>query len=147
LLGRDLTDAFAAHYPGRDPNLGSAAGSRPPRPVDEFNPGAERIGGSRRPNHSGFGIDPRRQSMKLALLAVLGAILGALGGGAIGIVVGIAWVEIFKTVDSEAVLVFFTFMPIGAIVGAAGGAILFGVFAARDVEIPISREPAGGRDP
>jgi hypothetical protein len=45
------------------------------------------------------------------------------------------------------VLVFFNFMPTGAIVGAAGGgAILFGVIAARDVEIPITREPAGRRD-
>jgi hypothetical protein len=84
--------------------------------------------------------------MKIALLALLGAILGALGGGAIGIVVGIGWIEIFKNTNSEAMLVFFTFMPIGAILGAAGGAILFGVMAARDVEIPISREPAGRRD-
>ncbi len=84
--------------------------------------------------------------MKIALLAVLGAILGALGGAAIGIVVGIGWIEIFKTANSEARLVFFTFMPIGAIVGAAGGAILFGIIAARDVEIPISRDPVGRRD-
>jgi hypothetical protein len=84
--------------------------------------------------------------MTIALLALLGSILGALGGGAIGIVVGIGWFEVFRTTESEAVLVFFTLMPIGAIVGAAGGAILFGVIAARDVEIPITREPVGGRD-
>jgi hypothetical protein len=84
--------------------------------------------------------------MKIALLALLGSILGVLGGAAIGIVVGIGWFDVFKTTDSEAVLVFLNFMPTGAIVGAAGGAILFGVIAARDVEIPITREPAGRRD-
>lgn len=84
--------------------------------------------------------------MKIALLALLGAILGALGGGAIGIVAGIGWITAFKTANSEASLVFVTFMPLGAIVGAAGGAILFGVMAARDGEIPITREPASGRD-
>jgi hypothetical protein len=84
--------------------------------------------------------------MRIALFALLGAILGALGGGAIGIVVGIGWIELVKTTHSEAMLVFFTFMPIGAMVGAAGGAILFGVMAAHDVGIPVSREPAAGRD-
>jgi hypothetical protein len=84
--------------------------------------------------------------MKIALLALLGSILGALGGAAIGIVAGIGWIEAIKATDSEAALLFFTFMPIGAIVGAAGGAILFGIMAARDAEIPISREPAGRRD-
>ena len=53
--------------------------------------------------------------MKIALLALLGAILGALGCAAIGIIIGIAWVEILKTDGSEAVLVFFNFMPTGAI--------------------------------
>jgi hypothetical protein len=84
--------------------------------------------------------------MKIALLALLGSFLGALGGAAIGIVAGIGWVEVFKTANSEAMLVFFTFMPIGAVVGAAGGAILFGIIATRDVEIPIAREPAVRRD-
>jgi hypothetical protein len=84
--------------------------------------------------------------MKIALLVLLGLIFGALGGAAIGIVMGIGWIEVFKTTNSEAMLVFFTFMPIGAMVGAAGGAILFGVMAARDAEIPITREPAGRRD-
>jgi len=84
--------------------------------------------------------------MKIALLALLGAILGALGGGAIGIVAGIGWIEVFKSKNSEAMLVFFIFMPIGAMAGAVGGAILFAVLAARDGEIPICREPASGRD-
>ena len=84
--------------------------------------------------------------MKIALLALLGSFLGALGGAAIGIVAGIGWGEVFKTTNSEAMLVFFTFMPIGAVAGAAGGAILFGIIATRDVEIPITREHAGRRD-
>jgi hypothetical protein len=84
--------------------------------------------------------------MKIALLAVLGTILGALGGGAVGIIAGIGWIEVFKTTDSEATVMFLTFMPIGGLVGAAGGAILFGVMAVRDVEIPITKESAGRRD-
>lgn len=79
--------------------------------------------------------------MKIALLALLGAILGALGGGAIGVVAGIGWIELVKTANSEAMLVFFTFMPIGAIVGGLGGAVLFGMLAFRDTEMAIERQP------
>jgi len=87
--------------------------------------------------------------MKIALLAVLGLILGALGGAALGIGAGLAWVEIFQTTDFEGyggMLVFFTFMPIGAILGGLGGALLFGILAFRDNEIAIEREPIGGRE-
>jgi ABC-type antimicrobial peptide transport system permease subunit len=84
--------------------------------------------------------------MKMALLALLGAILGALGGAAIGIIIGIAWVEIFKTDGSEATLVFFIFMPSGAVAGAVFGGLAFGIMVARDAEIPISREHIGRRD-
>ena len=82
--------------------------------------------------------------MKIALLALLGLFLGTLGGAALGIGAGIAWVEIFKTTDFEGysgMLVFFTFMPIGAIVGGLGGALLFGMLAVRDSEIAIERKP------
>ena len=34
-------------------------------------------------------------------------------------------------------LVFFTFMPLGAVIGGLGGALLFGVIAARDAEIAV----------
>jgi hypothetical protein len=87
--------------------------------------------------------------MKIALLALLGLILGALGGAALGIGAGLAWVEIFKTSSFEGysgMLVFFTFMPLGAMIGGLGGALLFGVIAARDAEIALSREPARGQD-
>jgi len=82
--------------------------------------------------------------MKIALLVVLGLILGALGGAALGIGAGLAWVEIFKTTGLEGysgMLVFFTFMPLGAVIGGLGGALLFGVLALRDAAIAIEREP------
>jgi hypothetical protein len=74
---------------------------------------------------------------------VAGLILGALGGAALGIGLGLAWTEIFKTSDFEGqsgMLVFFTFMPLGAMIGGLGGALLFGLLAFRDSEIAIERE-------
>ena len=43
-------------------------------------------------------------------------------------------------------LVFFTFMPLGAMIGGLGGAFLFGVLAFRDSEIAIEQEPLRGAD-
>ena len=88
--------------------------------------------------------------MKIALLTLLGLVLGALGGAALGIGAGLAWVEIFQTTDLEGysgMLVFFTFMPLGAILGGLGGACLFGLLAFRDNEIAIEREPARNGEP
>ena len=88
--------------------------------------------------------------MKIALLALLGLILGALGGAALGIGAGLAWVEIFQTTDFEGysgMLVFFTFMPLGAVLGGLGGAFLFGLMAFRDNAIAIEREPIRQREP
>ena len=82
--------------------------------------------------------------MKIALLALLGLVLGALGGAALGIGAGLAWVEIFKTTSFEGysgMLVFFTCMPLGAMIGGLGGALLFGMMAYRDTEIAIERDP------
>jgi hypothetical protein len=87
--------------------------------------------------------------MKIALLVVLGLVLGALGGAALGIGAGLAWVEIFKTTNFEGysgMLMFFTFMPLGAVIGGLGGALLFGLLAARDAAIAIEREPMRRRD-
>jgi hypothetical protein len=87
--------------------------------------------------------------MKIALLVLLGLLLGALGGAALGIGAGLAWVELFKTSNFEGysgMLVFFTFMPLGAVIGGVGGAVLFGVIAVRDAEIAIEQEPARRRD-
>jgi hypothetical protein len=87
--------------------------------------------------------------MKIALLALLGLVLGALGGAALGIGAGLAWIEIFRTTSFEGysgMLVFFTFMPLGAAIGGLGGAALFGVMAVRDAAIAIEREPLRRRD-
>jgi hypothetical protein len=85
-----------------------------------------------------------KDAMKIALFALLGLVLGTLGGAALGVGAGIAWVEIFNTSNFEGysgMLVFFTFMPIGAIVGGLGGALLFGMLAFRDTDIAVAREP------
>ena len=87
--------------------------------------------------------------MKIALLVLLGLLLGALGGAALGIGAGLAWVEIFKTSSFEGysgMLVFFTFIPLGALIGGLGGALLFGVMAIRNAEIAIEKEPARRHD-
>jgi hypothetical protein len=63
--------------------------------------------------------------MKAAGLGCLGFVLGAIVGGVIGIVLGFVWVNVFHTSDFEGysgMLVFFSFMPIGAIVGGLLGA-------------------------
>src|ERR1700692_2690985 len=68
-------------------------------------------------------------AMKIALLVLLGLMLGALGGAALGIGAGLAWVEFFKTTSFEGysgMLVFFTFMPLGAVIGGLSGGLLFG---------------------
>jgi len=81
--------------------------------------------------------------MKVALLALLGLILGALGGAALGIGAGLLWVQLFKTTAFEGDggwLVFFTFMPVGALIGGLGGAFVLGLLAYRDNAIAIKRE-------
>jgi hypothetical protein len=94
-------------------------------------------------------LDQENASMKIALLVLLGLMLGALGGAALGIGAGLAWTEIFQTTSLEGysgMLVFFTFMPLGAAIGGLGGALLFGVIAFRDAEIAIEKQPAHRRD-
>ncbi len=81
--------------------------------------------------------------MKIVLLVLLGLFLGTLGGAALGVGAGFAWVGIFKTSNFEGysgMLVFFGFMPGGAMIGAIGGALLFAMMAVRDNEIAIERD-------
>jgi hypothetical protein len=81
--------------------------------------------------------------MKIVVLALLGLFLGAIGGAALGVGAGLAWVELFKTSDFEGysgMLVFFGFMPGGAMIGAVAGALLFAMMAMRDNEIAIERD-------
>ena len=64
--------------------------------------------------------------MKTFFLAALGTIAGLILGAAAGVLAGIAWTSIFKTTDFEgysAMLVFFTFAPVGAILGGLIGAV------------------------
>ncbi|OYU89761.1 MAG: hypothetical protein CFE29_11955 [Bradyrhizobiaceae bacterium PARB1] len=87
--------------------------------------------------------------MKVALLILLGLILGLIGGGALGLGAGVAWVELFKTSNFEgysAMLVFFTFMPIGALLGAVAGAILFGIAAAHPQKLSAEHLKQYDRD-
>ena len=82
--------------------------------------------------------------MKIVLLTLLGLVLGTLGGAVLGIAAGLAWLEVFKTMSFEgynSMLVFFTFMPLGAAIGGLGGALTFGLIAMRDAEIAIERQP------
>jgi hypothetical protein len=60
--------------------------------------------------------------VKVALLAFVGLFLGAIAGAVVGAVVGLAWTKVFETSGFEGysgMLVFSTFMPIGALLGAA----------------------------
>ena len=79
--------------------------------------------------------------MRIALLALSGLAQGALVGTALGIGAGLAWVEIFKTAsfegDSE-MPVFFTFMPLQAVIAEIGGALLFGIIAFATPKSPSS---------
>ena len=55
-------------------------------------------------------------------------------GAAVGVGLGLAYTKIFNVSDFEGhsgMLVFFTFMPLGAIVGGIGGAILLGIVGSR----------------
>jgi len=94
--------------------------------------------------------DGLEHTMKIALLVLLGLVVGALGGAALGIGAGLAWTQIFRTTAGfegyNGMLVFFTFMPLGAAIGGLGGAFLFGVIAIRDAEIALEQKPAHRRD-
>ena len=81
--------------------------------------------------------------MKLLLMVFVGLFLGLLGGAALGLGAGLAWTSLFHTSDFEGysgMLVFLTFMPIGALIGGVAGAIGLGVIAGRDGE---PRTPRG----
>ncbi|WP_316188886.1 hypothetical protein [Bradyrhizobium sp. SZCCHNS1054] len=80
--------------------------------------------------------------MKITLLAFAGLIIGIFGGAVLGVGLGLAWTEIANTSDFEGysgMLVFFTFMPLGAVVGGLGGAALFALLAIRDRDVALAR--------
>ena len=72
--------------------------------------------------------------MQAAGFGCLGFFLGAIVGGIIGVVLGFVWINVFHTSDFEGysgMLVFFTFMPIGAILGGILGAAALAAVALR----------------
>jgi branched-subunit amino acid ABC-type transport system permease component len=73
--------------------------------------------------------------MKIALLAIVGLFLGGLLGGVAGVALGFLYTTLAHTTSFEGysgMLVFFTFMPIGVIVGARIGAVGLGFVGGRD---------------
>jgi hypothetical protein len=73
--------------------------------------------------------------MKIVLLGLVGLILGAIVGGIVGVGLGFIWINVFQTSSFEGysgMLVFFTFMPIGIILGALAGAVGLGYAASRN---------------
>jgi hypothetical protein len=69
------------------------------------------------------------------MLALVGLFFGAIAGGVIGVGAGFLWTTVFHTSDFEGysgMLVFYTFMPIGIIIGAVLGAAGLVYLASRD---------------
>jgi hypothetical protein len=72
--------------------------------------------------------------MNVVLIALIGLFFGSIVGGAVGVGLGLVWTKVFQTTSFEGysgMLVFFSFMPIGAILGGLIGAIGLGVAASR----------------
>jgi len=73
--------------------------------------------------------------MKVGMLGCVGLFFGAIVGGVIGVGIGLIWTRVFHTTDFEGysgMLVFETFMPVGILLGAVGGAAGLGYLASRD---------------
>jgi hypothetical protein len=88
--------------------------------------------------------------MKAAGFGCLGFILGAIAGGVIGIVLGFIWTTVFQTSSFEGysgMLVFFTFMPVGSILGGLIGAIGLAVLASHGDSEPPAAPTDTGRPP
>ena len=77
--------------------------------------------------------------MKVFLLGFIGLISGLIKGGALGVGLGSICVEAFQVSKFEGgagMMVFFTFMPIGALLGGIAGAYLLGRLGARSEAAP-----------
>ena len=72
--------------------------------------------------------------MRVVFFAILGAMGGLTIGGALGLLTGIAWLNIFEPSEFEGygmTMVFFAFTPIGATAGGLIGAIWAGAATSR----------------
>jgi len=72
--------------------------------------------------------------MKVAMLALVGLFLGAIAGGVLGVGAGLIWTTVFHTTSFEGysgMLVFESFLPVGMLIGAFGGAVGLGYLASR----------------
>ena len=77
--------------------------------------------------------------MKVFLLGFIGLISGLITGGALGVGLGSVCVEVFQVSKFEGgagMMAFFTFMPIGALLGGIAGAYLLGRLGARSEAAP-----------
>jgi hypothetical protein len=82
--------------------------------------------------------------VKVVGLALVGFFLGAILGGVGGVICGLIWTQVFHTTSFEGysgMLVFFTFMPLGALAGGCLGAAGLAYVASRDAPPPNSVEP------
>ena len=76
------------------------------------------------------------QHMKIVFLGLVGFFLGAMLGGVLGVIFGLVYVHVTHTTAHEGfagMVVFFTFMPLGIILGGLLGALGLGYLATRDV--------------
>jgi hypothetical protein len=81
------------------------------------------------------GVEAGACAMKIVMLGLVGLLLGAIAGGVIGVILGMIWTNVFQTSSFEGysgMLVFYSFMPIGIMLGALIGAAGLGYLAARD---------------
>lgn len=81
--------------------------------------------------------------MKVVGLALVGFFLGAIVGGVAGVVCGLIWTQVFHTTSFEGysgMLVFLTFMPIGALAGGCLGAAALAYVASQDAAPPRGME-------
>ena len=77
--------------------------------------------------------------MQSAVSGCFGFFLGFFVGGAFGVGAGLLWTNVFHTSCFEGycgMLVFFSFMPIGAILGGLAGSVLLVVLANNQPQRP-----------
>jgi hypothetical protein len=75
--------------------------------------------------------------MKAVGLGCAGFFFGGILGGVLGVICGLIWTKVFHTTSFEGydgMLVFFTFMPLGALIGGCLGTAGLAYLAVREEE-------------